>query len=140
MTCDLVWHAIDLVLPTGSAETLEGLDGCQREDSELLWQVAARAEALLADLQDGHPTNSDLAGLLGNAREVVLARITADAQHDSVPADLPSIVRRLLAQSRTVNDPARRALPWVRRYGPSELVPCRPQSAVARCPPVSHAL
>ena len=111
MTCDLVGHAIDLVRPTGSAETLEGLDGCEGEVSELLRQAAARAEALLADLQDGHPTNSDLAGLLGNAREVVLARITADAQHDSVPADLPSIVRRLLAQPRTMNGPARRAFP-----------------------------
>ena len=29
MTCDLAGHAIDLVRPTGSAETLERLDGCQ---------------------------------------------------------------------------------------------------------------
>ncbi len=46
------------------------------EDSELLWQAAARAEALLADLEEERPTESDLAGLLGYAREVVLARIT----------------------------------------------------------------
>ena len=41
MTCDLAGHAIDLVRPTGSAETLERLDGCQGEDSELLWQAAS---------------------------------------------------------------------------------------------------
>lgn len=133
MARDLVRHAIDLVKTSGSAETLERLDG---EDSELLWQAAARAEVLLADLEEGRPTDSDLAGLLGFAREVVLARITdeertvlpalqqapgdhpeldqlhhehlrlrsdiddlaAAAQHDSVPADLPSIVRRLIAR------------------------------------------
>jgi len=106
------------------------------EDSELLWQVAARAEALLSDLEEQRPTKSDLAGLLGYVREVVLARITdeestvlptleqapgehpeldqlheehsrlrsdiddlaAAAQQDRDPADLPSIVRRLIAR------------------------------------------
>ncbi|MEO6204065.1 MAG: hemerythrin domain-containing protein [Mycobacteriales bacterium] len=106
------------------------------EDSELLWQAAARAEALLVDLQERRPTGSDLAGLLGYAREVVLARISdeesnvlpalrqapgehpeldqlheehlrlrsdiddlaAAAQQDEDPADLPTIVRRLIAR------------------------------------------
>lgn len=133
MTRELATHAIDLVKTNGSGETLERLE---REDSELLWQAAARAEALLADLEEERPTESDLAGLLGYAREVVLARITdeertvlptlqqapgdhpeldqlhqehlrlrsdiddlaAAAQQDSDPADLPSIVRRLIAR------------------------------------------
>jgi uncharacterized protein (DUF2249 family) len=133
MTREFAAHA------TGRGTTLDSDEHHQRweeADSELLWQVAARADALLADLEEQRPTNSDLAGLLGYVREVVLARITdeertviprlqqapgdhpeleqlhhehlrlrsdiddlaAAAQHDSVPAELPSIVRRLIAR------------------------------------------
>ena len=126
-------HPLDLVKTNGSGETPETLEG---DDSDLLWQATARAEALLTDLQQERPSESDLAGLLGYAREVVLARITdeertvfpslqqapgdhpeldqlhqehlrlrsdiddlaAAAQHDSDPADLASIVRRLIAR------------------------------------------
>jgi uncharacterized protein (DUF2249 family) len=133
MTRDVAGHAIDLMKTRGSNETLERVDG---ENSELLWQAAARAEALLADLEEQRPTESDLAGLLGYVREVVLARITdeertvlptlqqapgdhpelaqlhqehlhlrsdiddlaAAAQQDHAPADLASIVRRLIAR------------------------------------------
>ncbi len=133
MTREPAAHAIDLEKTNGSGGTFEGLEG---EDSELLWQATARAEALLTDLEDGRPTESDLAGLLGYVRDVVLVRITdedrtvlptlqqapgdhpeldqlhqehlslrsdiddlaAAAQQDKTPADLPSIVRRLIAR------------------------------------------
>lgn len=48
-----------------------------REDTdvELLWQAAARAEALLEVLADGEPVTAPLRPFLGYLREVVLARI-----------------------------------------------------------------
>jgi uncharacterized protein (DUF2249 family) len=66
------------------------------EDSHLLWEATTRAEALLADLDTGRSTESDLAGLLGYAREVVLARITDEERTvlptlQQAPGDHPEL-------------------------------------------------
>lgn len=133
MTHESKAHVGDLGTPNNSTEPV---DRWEDEDSELLWQAASRAEALLSDLEEERPAELDLAGLLGYVREVVLARISdeernvlptlleapgdhpeldqlhqehlrlrsdiddlaAAAQHDSDPAELASIVRRLVAR------------------------------------------
>ena len=51
------------------------------EDTCILWQATARADALMADLARGRDTVEDLDVLLGFLREVVLARITDEDRH-----------------------------------------------------------
>jgi uncharacterized protein (DUF2249 family) len=63
-----------------TSATLEVLDSEGRADADalVLWQVAARAEALLEALASGTPSQPPLQGLLGYLRNVVLTRITEE--------------------------------------------------------------
>ncbi len=51
------------------------------EDTRILWEATARADAFMADLARGRDTGGDLEALLGFLREVVLARITDEDRH-----------------------------------------------------------
>ena len=53
---------------------------CADLDAELLWQVPARADAILDAVASGAAHDVELAGLIGYLRHVVLARV---GQHDA---------------------------------------------------------
>jgi hypothetical protein len=57
-------------------------------DAQLLWQVTARSEELLHELQTGRPVSPTLRALLGYLREVVLTRI-ADQERRALSAPTP---------------------------------------------------
>jgi hypothetical protein len=50
-------------------------------DAQLVWQVSARSDALLADVRAGRPAAPALRALLGYLRAVVLTRIADEDRH-----------------------------------------------------------